>query len=388
MSKHDLLIDKFIGGTLSSDEREVLKEWLLADESNMSHFKNRLKETSREISVDFDAEQAYEKFISRIKPSTNRPKAHFTLLKYAAIITILISIGFLAKQRYGEVQINSFNKTVDKQNQSSIENEVVIKFSDGSTRKLTENEQDITADDGVVVASKKGNTLSFEVSTEERDVKTKFHEVFIPNGQTFKLKLSDGTLVWLNAGSKLRFPSHFSKREEERMVYLEGEAFFEVSENKNHPFIVNTQEVDIKVLGTKFNVSSYDTDENIATTLVEGAVSVYETRSPENEILLSPNFQANYHKFGNSFEKTKVNTDNYTAWMQGRLIIDNLKFSEILQRLERRYAVKFVNNAVGLENEIYKGEFTDEKIESVLKTISLSTPFRFEINQNIITISE
>lgn len=172
------------------------------------------------------------------------------------------------------------------------------------------------------------------------------------------------------------------------MVYLEGEAFFEVSENKNHPFIVNTQEVDIKVLGTKFNVSSYDTDENIATTLVEGAVSVYETRSPENEILLSPNFQANYHKFGNSFEKTKVNTDNYTAWMQGRLIIDNLKFSEILQRLERRYAVKFVNNAVGLENEIYKGEFTDEKIESVLKTISLSTPFRFEINQNIITISE
>lgn len=388
MSKHDLLIDKFIGGTLSSDEREVLKEWLLADESNMSHFKNRLKETSREISVDFDAEQAYEKFISRIKPSTNRPKAYFTLLKYAAIITVLISIGFLAKQRYGEVQINSLNKTVDKQNQSSIENEVVIKFSDGSTRKLTENDQDVTADDGVVVASKKGNTLSFEVDEEMKEGETQFHEVFIPNGQTFKLKLSDGTLVWLNAGSKLRFPSHFSKREEERMVYLEGEAFFEVSENKNHPFIVNTQEVDIKVLGTKFNVSSYDTDENIATTLVEGAVSVYETRSPENEILLSPNFQANYHKFGNSFDKTKVNTDNYTAWMQGRLIIDNLKFSEILQRLERRYAVKFVNNAVGLENEIYKGEFTDEKIESVLKTISLSTPFRFEINQNIITISE
>lgn len=388
MSKHDLLIDKFIGGTLSSDEREVLKEWLLADESNMSHFKNRLKETSREISVDFDAEQAYEKFISRIKPSTNRPKAYFALLKYAAIITVLISIGFLAKQRYGEVQINSLNKTVDKQNQSSIENEVVIKFSDGSTRKLTENDQDVTADDGVVVASKKGNTLSFEVDEEMKEGETQFHEVFIPNGQTFKLKLSDGTLVWLNAGSKLRFPSHFSKREEERMVYLEGEAFFEVSENKNHPFIVNTQEVDIKVLGTKFNVSSYDTDENIATTLVEGAVSVYETRSPENEILLSPNFQANYHKFGNSFDKTKVNTDNYTAWMQGRLIIDNLKFSEILQRLERRYAVKFVNNAVGLENEIYKGEFTDEKIESVLKTISLSTPFRFEINQNIITISE
>ena len=388
MSKHDLLIEKFIGGTLSSDEREVLKEWLLADESNMSHFKNRLKETSREISVDFDAEQAYERFISRIKPSTNRPKTYFTILKYAAIITVLISIGFLTKQRFDEVQINSFNKTVEKQNQSSIENEIVIKFSDGSTRKLSENDQNITADDGVVVASKKGNTLSFEVSAEERDAKTKFHEVLIPNGQTFKLKLSDGTLVWLNAGSKLRFPSHFSKREKERMVYLEGEAFFEVSENKNHPFIVNTQEVDIKVLGTKFNVSSYDTDENIATTLVEGAVSVYETRTPDNEILLSPNFQANYHKFGNSFDKTKVNTDNYTAWMQGRLIIDNLKFSEILQRLERRYAVKFVNNVIGLENEIYKGEFTDEKIESVLKTISLSTPFKFEINQNIITISE
>ncbi|WP_373516543.1 FecR domain-containing protein, partial [Pricia sp.] len=78
----------------------------------------------------------------------------------------------------------------------------------------------------------------------------------------------------------------------------------------------------------------------------------------------------------------------YTAWMQDRLVIDNLKFSEILVRLERRYSVKFVNRAVSLNDEIYKGEFVNEDIESVLKTISLSTPFSYEINQNVITITK
>ena len=203
-----------------------------------------------------------------------------------------------------------------------------------------------------------------------------------------RLKLSDGTLVWLNAGSKLRFPQSFVDADKNRMVYLEGEAFFDVAKNRERPFIVNTQEVDVKVLGTKFNISSYDTDDYIATTLVEGSVGVYETRTPENGIYLTPSFQANYDKFGNNFSKTEVDTDIYTAWMQDRLVIDNLKFSEILVRLERRYSVKFVNKAESLNDEIYKGEFVNEDIESVLKTISLSTPFKYEINQNVITITK
>ena len=262
-------------------------------------------------------------------------------------------------------------------------------MSDGTTRVLnSKGDRTITDAIGNIVANKEENSLTFDEAKEVSDRTLRYNEVFIPHGQTFRLKLSDGTLVWLNAGSKLRFPQSFVNSDNKRIVYLEGEAYFDVAQNKKKPFIVNTQEVDVKVLGTKFNISSYDTDDEIVTTLIEGSVNVFETRTPENGMNLTPSFQANYNKFGNEFKKAKVDTGIFTAWMHNRLVIDHLKFSEILVKLERKYSVKFVNNSESLDNEIYNGEFLNEDIESVLKTISLSTPFSYEVNQNIITITK
>lgn len=389
MSRYHLLIDKFIAGTISTKERETLERWVLQREANMSFFKSRLKESSRRLSADFDADAAYQRFSETLKSRGNGTRPFRMVLKYAAVIVLLLSIGFLAKRQLFPGSSVISTKVVDTGEQLPIGNEIMIKLADGTAKVLnSEGNETVTDTQGNIVATQDGNALTFDTSKESAGKVPIYNEVYIPYGQIFKLALSDGTLVWLNSGSKLRFPQRFVDADSTRMVYLEGEAFFEVAENRNKPFVVNTQELDIKVFGTQFNISSYETETHIATTLVEGSVGVYESRSPENGIRLIPSFQANYDKFGNSFSKAKVDTDIYTAWMQDRLVIDNLKFSEILVKLERRYAVKIVNKAESLNDEIYKGEFVSEDIESVLETISLSTPFNYEINQNVITITE
>lgn len=389
MSPYHLLIDKFIDGSISPEEREVLEGWVLENEANMSVFKSRLKESSRRISADFNADLAYRRFSETLKSKKKATKPFRTILKYAAVIVILFSIGFLAKRQLLPNSSGTSFTVVENDKKAPVGNDIVIKLADGTTKVLnSEGNETVMDANGNVVATKGGNSLAFVDPKELAGSTPVYNEVFIPYGQIFKLRLSDGTLVWLNAGSKLRFPQSFVDADKNRMVYLEGEAFFNVTKNRDKPFIVNTQEVDVKVLGTKFNLSSYETDDYIATTLVEGSVGVYETRTPENGIQLIPSFQANYDKFGNSFSKAKVDTDIHTGWMQNRLVIDNIKFSEILVRLERRYAIIFVNKAESLNDEIYKGEFMDEDIESVLKTIALSTPFSYEIDQNVITITK
>lgn len=389
MSKYHLLIDKFINSTISPDEREVLERWVRQSESNQTFFKNRLKDSGRRLSVDFDADLAYQRFTESLKSKKKSPRLYHRIFKYAAVLAVMLAIGFIAKQQLASDDSKTSIKVVETEEKTPIGDDIVIKLADGSTKILNSEGHEVVTDaKGNVVANKGENSLTFEESNTIDKNTPAYNEVYIPYGQTFKLKLSDGTLVWLNAGSKLRFPQSFAITDTDRIVYLEGEAFFDVAKNKDRPFIVNAQEVDVRVLGTRFNISSYDTDNYIATTLVEGSVNVYETRTPDNVVQLTPSFQVKYDKFGNNFSKTKVDTNLYTAWMHNRLVIDNLKFSEILVRLERRFFVKFVNNAESLNDEIYKGEFEDENIEAILKTISLSTPFNYEINQNVITITE
>ncbi len=385
MFKNRLLINKFLNKSISEKERKVLENWILESEVNMTFFKNRIKESNQKGSVDFDSGLAYQRFNTAIRP---KARVLYTIFRHAAVLAALLSIGFLAKRTFVDNSAQTTLKADNGENNKPNEGNIVITLSDGSIKVITSESGETVMDgEGNIVANKEGNLLAYRsIGSSNRPIV--FNEVFIPYGQTFKLKLSDGTLVWLNAGSKLRFPQSFNSAQENRTVYLEGEAFFHVTKNEDKPFIVNTGEVDIKVLGTKFNISSYKSDNSIATTLVEGSVSVYETRTHKNELRLTPSFQATYDKFENSFSKVMVDTDIYTAWMQNKLIIDNLEFSEILKRLERMHHVTIINKADNLNNETYKGEFVDEDIESTLKTISLSTPFKYTIDQNVITITE
>jgi transmembrane sensor len=171
------------------------------------------------------------------------------------------------------------------------------------------------------------------------DSASAFEEVEVtPKGKRSLISLRDGTKVWLNADSRLKY-SDFTGHPA-REVFLEGEAFFDVAENKERPFIVNTSDIAIKVLGTSFNVKSYPDEQKIETTLVEGKVSIESKDDQPKQVSLLPNQKAVFEKeSGKIILENEVDVEPYTSWKNGALSFDDQPFSEIVFELERWYNV-------------------------------------------------
>ena len=381
MTEHDILIQKFVNNQLSTLEKVELQEWVLSNSKNLATFKQKIKEWDAEYQKSFNSKEAYKTFIS----STRKRKTKtFTLKKYYKYVAILI-ISLSLSYYYFFYQVEPSSDIVQKN--TLTKEEITITFADGSTKVINNDViDDIKDNKGNVIASKNSNGFHFK--TDEGKVTLTYNEVTVPNKKTLRLQLSDGTKVWLNSGTVFKFPQNFLANSKNRTVYLKGEAYFEVVTNKKKPFIIDSKGVQVEVLGTKFNVSSYENEQYITTTLVEGSLNVFETNIPEKGILLTPNLQARYHKTKRQFSKAHVDPRVYTSWINDVLIINSLTFNEILKKLERKYDVVIINKAVKLNSEVYRGEFKNETIETILQTITLSTPFTYTIDRNKITITE
>ena len=395
MSEIKIIIEKYLHGNISVEERERLQKWILASEDNKKLFEHYIREYDRNMHLDFDVQDAFQRFsetVDKRKSGSDGSRGFFApkrWLKYAAVLTILLALGLWIKNEVGKTTIATDNKLSQKETVQPKKEGIVLKLADGTVQEIdSRSDGSVTDTQGNIVASKSSGKLIFDSRKASKETAIRYNEIYVPNGERFNLQLSDGTLVWMNSGSSLRFPQRFDPTSNIREVQLEGEAFFDVTTNVDKPFIVNTDKVNIEVLGTQFNLSAYSSDNAIATTLVEGAVQVYEATEPKNKIRLKPNDQALFQKNTQNLAKRKVNTDVYTAWMQNQLIIDDLTFPEILKKLERTHNVSFVNRASHLDQEIFQGEFRDEDIETILNTIALSTPFQYTVKQNKITITK
>ncbi|WP_299487793.1 FecR domain-containing protein [uncultured Allomuricauda sp.] len=389
MQNKEVLIEKFLARTISSSERKMLKKWVLKKKKNLDFFKEEIRKRSKNsLYHHFDENEAFKRFMENVEKRQSKKQFPKSLLKYAAIFVGVLSLGFMAYQSF--IKTDSTNTIV--QNEETSENQqktVIISLADGTKQHITaDGATELFDKDGNTIAKKQDQGLDFSLVANEQGENLIFNEVYVPYGQTFNLKLSDGTKVWLNAGTRLRFPQNLSAAAQNRMVYLEGEAFFDVTRDEKRPFIVNAENLDVKVLGTQFNVSAYKSDRKIATTLVEGSVSVYENSNPSENILLTPSYQAAFVKENGAMTKKKVDPRVYTSWIENRLIIDNLTFEEILTKLERSHNVSIINQVESLRNEIFKGEFENEDIKTILTTIAASTSFTFAIENNVVTISE
>lgn len=188
-----------------------------------------------------------------------------------------------------------------------------------------------------------------------------------PKGVQRHITLDDGTQVWLNANSVLKYPKDFSEKKN-REVFLDGEAFFDVSENKEKPFIVRTSDLAIKVLGTAFNVRSYANDPVVETTLVRGKVSIASPAEDSlHHVTLLPNQQALFSKDSKkiALEET-VNTEDYTAWKNGLMVFDNKPFSYIKETLERWYDVSITMEDEKSLSCTFSAKFKDKTLQEVL----------------------
>lgn len=235
-------------------------------------------------------------------------------------------------------------------------------------------------DQGNVIAYLNGQTITY--NTKNLKAKEE-HKVLVPNGKKINVVLSDGSTVYLNSGTTLSFPNHF-EGSKERKVVLNGEAYFDVQKDKSKPFLLQANEVNVKVLGTSFNVSSYTDDKEIQVVLVEGAVSMDAASIKDNAIKLSPGYQGVLSKSSLKIITQEVNTSLYTSWLNGNLIFRQAAFSDILKKLERAYGVDIKNNHPTINKIPFNTniDIEEESIEEVLQMFSNLADFTFKKDAN------
>ncbi len=214
-----------------------------------------------------------------------------------------------------------------------------------------------------------------------------YNTLYVPAGQRAQITLEDGTVVWLNAQSKLKYPSKFSKKK--RIVEIEGEAFFDVAQKNNRPFIVNAHHVNLEVLGTQFNIHSYSELNYSKMTLVEGSLKVTDNLNENNSVVLKPNEQVSYEN-GILSVSSISNTDNL-LWREGIYSFDNEKLIDLIQKLELYYDIKIVVEDREIFDVKYTGKFRQrDGIDEILRILQIIQPFQIEKDRenNIITLSK
>ena len=213
-----------------------------------------------------------------------------------------------------------------------------------------------------------------------------YHNIEVPTGQRVKLTLSDGSTVWLNAGTKFTYPDRFSVTE--RHVVLNGEAQFNIAHNEKHPFVVQTSTYSAKVLGTKFNVYAYDEASNFEATLFNGSVSLYNKNSTQKEILLQPGQQAVFDK--KSIEMSifyRTDTADIASWVDGYHVFNKTSFQDMVERLSHYYEKKITVQYPAILGYECTGKFRhDESLEHILNVVKISKPFKYKIIENEVII--
>lgn len=226
----------------------------------------------------------------------------------------------------------------------------------------------------IVVFSVLSTYLLMTYAGASIEEQTRFQEFSTPPGQRARVILVDGTAVWLNANSTLRYPEHFDVRQRE--VELHGEAFFEVEKDKEKPFIVKTSKMDVKVTGTKFNVSAYEAETYFVTSLVEGAVSVSCANDRSHIFSLRP--QQQIIVSDSSSEVVLFDNSDFLSWKDGVFVFDDMLLTDIIKKLELFYDVSIVVKNTKLTNLRYTGKFRQrDGVESVLKKLQIVYPFTF-----------
>lgn len=376
-------IIKYFTQSADFEDLDILNNWLL-DVKNQKIFKSYVK-IHFAINLAMNNPE-FDNVKKRLLEEINKDKKQYSkirilsVFKYAAIAIVFLGLGFIMKNN---LLVNETADVVIPR-----EDSIVLELGNGDQHVITDSgTSKIIGTSGKVIGNKKDNQLIYE-SGENNE--PDYNTLSIPNGKQFGIVLSDGTKVHLNAGSSITYPTVFTK-DSNRRVVLRGEAFFEVKHENNRQFIVNVQDLDVKVYGTKFNVTNYYEDKETEVVLVEGSVglSTKESKKDLNEVFLEPGYMGVFNKKDKNIINQKVNTALYTSWMKGNLVFRNVSFENIIQKLERHYNVVIINNNVELANEKFNAtiETKHETIEEVFSYFNKVYQIEYQIVENKIIIN-
>lgn len=246
-----------------------------------------------------------------------------------------------------------------------------IVLSDESNGKLTEEA-------GVLISKNATGQLVYEITEQEDAAANSMNVLSTADGETYLVKLSDGTKVWLNAATQLKYPATFSGGGY-RKVELNGEAYFEVVKNKKHPFIVQSGHQIVEVLGTRFNVNAYEDEPAMITTLAEGSVRL------NRQTLLKPGEQG--YNDGNSIKVSAVDTELALAWVQDELLFEKENLASIMKKVSKWYSVEVNFQSEKLKLITFSGRISRKvPLQTLLRRLSLTKEVKFKTTGRLVTV--
>lgn len=374
------IIVKYINNQANTEEIDSLLLWLDEPE-HQKIFDDLVKVNLASSSslLTFNKIKIKMKLLSKIN-GQQKTQTIFRLsnyLKIAAIMVLALGTWFIWQ--------NNTNAHLPEEIFQPKSEAITLELEDGSIQILNLSTTTSIKDaEGKVVGSSSKDGLVY--NPENQNQKIKYNTLKIPFGKKFQLQLADGTKVFLNSGTTFRFPTAFPSQGN-RIVFLNGEGFFDVSKDKKHPFKVNTDALSVQVLGTRFNVNAYDNQEQLDVVLVEGKVALSTTAEMNKEsVQLMPGFKGSLLKEAITITTEKVNVKPYIAWMSGTLVFKNSKFENIAKILERNYNVKIIVKNKALNDEKFNATFSNESVESLLNHLGESYPIKYSIKNNTVYI--
>lgn len=291
----------------------------------------------------------------------------------AASILILAGVWLYASKYLTVKKDDLHNFAVGRDIKHGTDKAILI-LSDGRMLSLDDSRKGIlTTENNVLIDKDNAARVVYKNDGAKNSNSTQtFNTMATPRGGKYELVLSDGTKVWLNAATSLRYPVNFAGNE--RVVELSGEAYFEVAHNKAKPFRVLSNGQVVQVLGTHFNINAYADEDAIKTTLLEGSVSVFGSKfssSPENStLIIKPNEQATFKN--DHFSKSTVDAEDVIAWKNGFILFKNADIKYIMRQIARWYDVKVVYQGQ-ITDDTYSGEISrNADLAEVIKALKLN----------------
>lgn len=367
----DEILTRYLDGTASVDEAVLVENWY-ADYAR----KQELPDTDPDFVLVKQATWDNLKNFQRGRS--------IRLFSYAAAAVALISLSVIFYVVFKPVErLQKSDLSAAVKDIAPGKNTAVLTLSNGKTIQLSERKTGVVI--GAALSYSDGSTISGTTLSAEERGPVQLLTASTPRGGTYRVELPDGTRVWLNAATTLRFPSAFAKTGN-RTVELTGEAYFEVAKDKAHPFIVSTASQTVRVLGTHFNINAYQEELNVKTTLLEGAVSV-TTNDKSQSVKISPGKQAVLDPSG-ALTVGDVDVESAVSWKNSQFMFDGETIQPIMRSIARWYNVDIR----------YVGEITNEKfiggvsrfdnVSKVLKSLESTGKVHFRLEGRTIIVSK
>lgn len=371
---------RYSRGELSEVEEEGVEE-MLSKVEGLNELVRELRDKEQvgcELCVveNFDVEKA----LVRLKKQQRGRKRLFLPWVAASVVVMVEISAFLLLNRESEVvNLPVAEKIEPGKAIVTLEMASGIKYRlDTLSSVLHNNRANVAFDNNEGVLKVKEQN-----SIDRLQQEVGYNTINVPYGGTYTVELCDGTKVYLNSGTRLEFPSRFDG--DMRSVSLKGEAYFEVARNESKPFVVEVDEMKVKVLGTAFNIKSYVDEPGVYTTLVQGSVAILRDGQPEKKI--KPGEQAYYNKGVGTLSVSSVDVNEFTAWKDGLFYFKDIALEEILRIVARWYDLEIFYMNQGAKSVVYSGKMPMyTSVEDVLRKFEISGDVRFELQGRTLTV--